>query len=1206
MQDAVAKALEGKFNSDIHSLEFSSPVIELGLRSGEIYEGSFTISGPENEMTEGTVSSTRLKMECLTSRFSGCQEEIAYRFDASGMEEGDSFRGEFRVISNHGEYYIPYDIHIISETLDSELGEIRNLFHFANLARTNWKEAVSLFYSKDFEKVFSGVDRQYYGIYRGLAGGAGREQNVEEFLLEIKKKQKTEFVLEETEVRMENPRGMETGRLIINRNGWGYSELFLEADGDFLILEKDRIGEADFQGNSCRLPFYVSAEKLHGGRNYGSIRLYNAYVSLSARITVIHQSSLRKVPGIRKQKRHKIAEMMQFYEAFRIKKISAASWMKRTEELLNELTQMDGRDVSLKLFKAQLLITQERANEAEWYLNQSEKEVKENFDPATYCYYLYLTTLLGKPDVDTDEAAAQVERIFVQNSGNWRIAWLLLYISDEYSKSPSRKWMILEEQMRQGCKSPVLYIEAWNLIAANPALLMRMEDFELQVLFYAAKKEILTPEVIIQIVYLAQKMKNYSERLFVILKACYKTAPNNEVLQAICTLLIKGNITEPFSFPWYEMGIKKELRITRLYEHYMMALPLAENREIPKIVLMYFAFDSTLDSLHNAFLYAYVHRNRGQFPDLYENYREQIERFVVFQILRGKTNRYLAYLYKNLITQSMLTEETAKGLSTVLFMRRVTVRREDIRRLVLVYEKEKYEAVYPIAGRENYIPIYGSDCRLFLEDAEGNRYCREEEYTCERLLVPDQPALMIAPYVTGCVHFDLWLCERGDNLSAVTAENVMYMKRLVESEQILDETCREIRMRLIDFFYDNDRIQELDEFLEALTPAQVENRCFAQAVRFLVLRGMYEKAYEWIREKDDEGVEAKIIMRLCSRLLALGGIAVSEDAAAKDAAASGVTVNGMEENPAMTVLVFQAFRAGKYDENMLEYLCSFFAGTSKEMRDVWKAAEAFGVNTYGLSERILIQMLYTGAYLNERTEIFKSYVSGGARSEVELAALSLCSYDYFVKNKQIDSFVLEDMLRAAERQEELPLVCKLAYVKYYAENKKQVDEQISRYLILFLRELLAKNIYFPFFKEYAGHIAFMRRFMDKTMIEYRTRNGNKAFIHYLMEKDGNGGEEYRKEEMRDMYGGICVKEFVLFFGEHLQYYITELFDGKENLTQSGTLSHNDANGEQTASRYALLNDIAIGRNLHDYDTMESLLYEYFEQDFVVKKLFYMI
>ena len=134
----------------------------------------------------------------------------------------------------------------------------------------------------------------------------------------------------------------------------------------------------------------------------------------------------------------------------------------------------------------------------------------------------------------------------------------------------------------------------------------------------------------------------------------------------------------------------------------------------------------------------------------------------------------------------------------------------------------------------------------------------------------------------------------------------------------------------------------------------------------------------------------------------------------------------------------------------------------------------------------------------------------------------------------------------------------------------------------------------------------MRQFMDKTMVEYRVREGNSAAIHYLLEKRGGQEGDYVKEEMQEMFGGICVKQFILFFGEHLQYYITETENGKENLTQSGTLSRNETGGEQREGRYGILNDIAIGRNLHDYDTMESLLYEYFQQDYIVKEMFRMI
>ena len=110
----------------------------------------------------------------------------------------------------------------------------------------------------------------------------------------------------------------------------------------------------------------------------------------------------------------------------------------------------------------------------------------------------------------------QVERIYTQNSDNWRIAWLLLYLSEEYSKSPSKKWMVLEEHFKLGCISPVLYIEAWNLITGSPSLLMKLEEFELQVLTYAMKKDLIRKDMVEQIVYLSLKQKKFTKGIYAI------------------------------------------------------------------------------------------------------------------------------------------------------------------------------------------------------------------------------------------------------------------------------------------------------------------------------------------------------------------------------------------------------------------------------------------------------------------------------------------------------------------------------------------------------------------------------------------------------------------------------------------------------------------------------------------------------------------
>ena len=55
MLSAVDRILAGEFNKENRFLDFSTPRIELSVHSGEISEGSFTIYGPKNQLTEGRV-----------------------------------------------------------------------------------------------------------------------------------------------------------------------------------------------------------------------------------------------------------------------------------------------------------------------------------------------------------------------------------------------------------------------------------------------------------------------------------------------------------------------------------------------------------------------------------------------------------------------------------------------------------------------------------------------------------------------------------------------------------------------------------------------------------------------------------------------------------------------------------------------------------------------------------------------------------------------------------------------------------------------------------------------------------------------------------------------------------------------------------------------------------------------------------------------
>lgn len=1186
MRQAVEEILNGKFNQERGQLSFSCQRIQMEIHADTVVEDSFVLYGPEGQVTEGDVVSSDLRMECITRSFSGVQDEILYRFDARGMEAGEEVKGAFNIISNQGEYYIPFFVSIMAQKIDSSLGNVKNLFHFTNLARSNWEEAVKLFYSEEFAQIFKGNDKRHYAAYLGLSAVRDNEHNVEEFLLEINKKRPVEFIPEETEIRIDD--AFETMRyaLVINRNGWGYTHFCVRTEGEFLQIEEEEVTDASFLGNIYRLYYYVNYEELHGGNNYGCIILSLDNGEIRIPVTVVRHGVGRRALERVREKKKLTVELMEYYQNFRLKRISTRTWMVETNKLLKILMEMDDRDIALKLFQAQIMLTEKRYNEARWMIEKYEEQILacQEERPELWCYYLYLMTLYSKEDSYVDETADMISGIYMCNRGNWRIAWLLMFLSEEYIRNPVRKWELLEELSHYHCTSPVIYIEAWQLLCMNPAMLMKLDLFEQQILSFAVKNDLMKEEIIMQVVYLSQKEKVYSGSILRILKGCYAIRPQNDILHAICTLLIKGNCYGEAFFEWYRAGVEQNLRITRLYEYYMMSAPLDYSEPLPKIVLMYFAYQCNLNYEITAYLYAYVHKHRAEMTEIYVNYTAAIERFVTEQIAFGRINRDLAYLYRNVISLPMIDEESAAKLVSLLFMKEIQVDHDRIVEAVTVYPYGVGENVYPVVAGKALVPVYDSECKILLGDRAGNRYTVSIEHQEETLCGPERLALMIAPFMRNHLWYAVYTCFEYQKNFTVQDDNADLFLLLASSDRIAEDVKQEIRMMLVHFYYTTDRMRELDNYLMALRPEDVVRKEHREIVRYMVIRSLYEEAWQWVQHCGPYDMDAKVLLRLCSHML---------------------EEEQIQEDPVMTGVLCYVVQKGKYDENVLDYLVRFFSGSTKDMRDVWKTADSFGVNTYAICERILEQMLYTGAHVGDKIEIFRTYSRGMGNEELRMAFLSQCCYDYVVKEQIMDSYVFRGVMQLYQKEAFMHRVCKMAFLQYYAENRHEQDERIRQTCCAFLQDLLADRIVLPLYKDYQGYIPQMEEYQDKTIIEYRARPGSRAVIHYMIQDEESAESEYCTEEMRDMFEGICVKEFVLFFGERLQYYITEESEKGSQPTRSNSISTSDMDQDGFESRFTLLNDIMIGKTLHDYDTVNDLLMQYYRQDFVVDCLFKM-
>ena len=264
---------------------------------------------------------------------------------------------------------------------------------------------------------------------------------------------------------------------------------------------------------------------------------------------------------------------------------------------------------------------------------------------------------------------------------------------------------------------------------------------------------------------------------------------------------------------------------------------------------------------------------------------------------------------------------------------------------------------------------------------------------------------------------------------------------------------------------------------------------------------------------------------------------------------------------------------------------------------IWKAAENFEVDSKLLMERILSQALYTGNKDVILEKIFQKYYMQGGRELVVKAFLSVWAYDYFVDGKHLQEWMFEIIENLYLCREELNDACKLALLKHLSElspTKSQlaIEDEL-------LGEFTCRNMIFAFYKKLDKALIIKYHLYDKVIFEYHSRPGKHVVLHYSRDEDDS---EFISEEMINVFGGIFVKQFVMFFGEMIQYYVSEESGGKVEVTESNRLTCNDIYSEKDESRYNLINQMLISNILHE-DSIYQFMKRYKGLDEITRDVF---
>ena len=1181
MRARIGQIAAGRFNGTKPILAFSEETIDLSVIEGRSEAGSFVIESTNQIKICGIVYSTNPRMECLNPHFEGEKVRIRYQFNSKGLTEGDACEGKFVIVCNQIEYSLSFCARITRLYAEASTGAVKSLDDFTRLAASNWDEAYHLFYNRNFLNTIPYGNVYERLTYEGFACARPSGQNMEEFLIGVNKKQPVSISVDKSEEIFMASKEPQSGCFTITKDNWGYTEIRLRTDCEFIKLSKPVLTLDDFIGKTYLYEYIIDASAMHAGRNFGRIYIDGVYQSFTIDITAGVKDDDGSISDIAVTKDIKecMVGIMELYTSFRLKRIVTGVWANETISILNHLHALVPDEHMYELMKAQAFIINRQRQEAKWILDDFKHSNPDKKAPI-WGYYLYLMTLLEREPSYIDNMTHEVELIFYENPDSVLLFWVLLFLRDQYFDDSAGKLKDIKYWVLRGCSSPYLYIEAYYLISQDPYLIKELSVFELRILSWAVKEKALTKELAGAIFEAVDLAGGFDNRVYELLTAAYEICPEAEYVGIICSYLIKGHKNDTCFHKWFELGIENKLRLTGLYESYLLTMDDRQISPVPKIIQMYFSFDNKLPYRKLAVLYNNIIAARETEPEVYHKYRKAMGRFSMDQAQLRHIDDNLAVLYEDMLELGFINEELSAAFSDIIYTHKLIVFDKRIVRAIIYQNEMKEPQIVPVTDQCAYFELFSNDYVILFEDSRGYRYVKSISYRLQRLmdaekyldrcisLSPDRPQYIVS-------HF-----KHVRDYSDFTKDDLKLFKPVFYSESFSDSYKAVMGYRILKYCQLHDYEDYVRPFLQSINFDTLQKDARKYLIDMLVSNRLYEKAYDMAMEYGIDMLAAASQVVLCENALKVQHV----------------------DDDFMVQLAISAFKTGKYSDLVLKYLCENYTGPTDELINLWHAADKFSISSMKLDERILEQGIYTQIEPEKISDIFMEYYKRAGNEKLILAYISLVAHGYLHSGGCKADFIFDIIEKRFIGNRTLNDACQLALLKHFAEKTDitQAELEIEDTL---LKYYIYNNMYFDFFARLDYRLLEKYFLYDKAFLQYESTPGTHVVLHYSRDEDG---EEFNSEDMVEMYDGIYVKTFVIFFGELIRYYITEEHDNSIEVKESNRLTCNNIPGDNDHSRYNLINEMIISDTLSDETTLKSNIDEYKRLDAATKQLFKLI
>ncbi|MDO4166069.1 MAG: DUF5717 family protein [Eubacteriales bacterium] len=1117
MRDKINQLADGIFEYRQSEVVTRPEEFVLEVPAGTTCQGSVVISDSRKRIVKGVVTTDSPYITIPEEAFRGTENEVSYQFDAGIFTGEETVTGKLQVISDQGVKQIPFTVKIIAASAEKPV-------------RETWDT---------------------------IAG------------IQVKR---NKIQIDHCEADWEE-------EIAIVKDSKGSCEIDITSDAEFAVPMPSRITSRDFKQGKSTVKVMIDPAKMSVGRNFARLRLHTIRQTLEVSITAVKPGTSHDQMLQNRRRQRSLHQMIKRHLDFSMERLPLEDYVREIKKLLKNGGFVSD-SIQTRLYRLHLAILECRSDKVDRELEDMapQMEVLHRDAPVMYAAYYYLKGLWSDEEEVIADCTKRIRESYEQQGHAWQAIWFLLYL-DPQMQSVRRKLAAIVEQLETGCNSPVMYLEACQILNEAPVHLKELTPQMGEVLHWGCKKQYVNRELALRYVYLAGRLKQYSPRVMQDLILLYEQFSEDEILTEICKMLMLGQRTSAAAFSWYEKGIARNLKITELYEYYMYSLDESQDIALNSSILLYFSYDNHLTADKKAMLYAYIVREREQDPETYASYRDAMQEFALHQLELGRINRNLAVLYTEFIDADSMDDKIAAGLSDIMFCHRITCENPDMIGVCVKHPELSEEEFVPLRKGSAVVYVITSQARIYMVDGEGRRYAESIAYKDEKLLELDDLAECCLEYRKSDTRLLLYQHDQMEQRGKRDRASMLLRKQIFGLSD-LSYRFRQKVFSILLHHYQRQESDMLDDMLDDLDWQLLRPSDRILFIRYCADRQHYDKAMEGVLRYGYEKISAKDLLKISEKVF---------------------SEVGAVEDPKMVKLAWHMFWEGIYSNDTLRYLCRFYTGTVEEMVQIWVEAQRADLDTLEFQERLLAQAVFSGEIVPEVFDIFYYYQEKGTNKRLLLAFKKLMAYEYLIKDRQLPVEMFGYYFRDVQIKENTP--CLIAVLKYFSTCSKLSEEE-ANFADYHLIKLYDQKIVFPFYQDFYGKFPLPTHIMDERYVEYIADPAYEVTIHYRILSADGSASKFKVEKMRDVFEGIRVKEFVLFQDEILEYYVIEHHPGEEIKSPVRQVTMVESMDKARASsRYHTLNLMMIAQEMHDDVTLIDLMEEYAKEREMAKEVF---